>query len=72
MKTAVVACDLSQAGFLDELRAVTDGLDVGLLVSNAGAGALGAMLRVDPDELAAWSTAVISTACSKRSASARR
>lgn len=52
VQTVVVACDLSQPGFLDDLRATTDGLDVVLLVSNAGAGALGAMLRVDVDELA--------------------
>lgn len=51
--TAVVATDLTQSGAIDDLRTATDSLDVGLLVSNAGAAALGAMLRVDVDKLAA-------------------
>jgi|FLOH01.1.fsa_nt_gi uncharacterized protein len=44
--TRVVVADLSEHGFLDAITPVTDGLDVGLLVSNAGATAMGALLRV--------------------------
>jgi len=51
IETRVVATDLSSPDFLADIRRVTDSLDVGLLISNAGAGAMGAMLRVDVEEL---------------------
>jgi short-subunit dehydrogenase len=50
--TRVVSADLSRPDFLDDLRLVTDGLDVGLLVSNAGVASMGATLRIGVDELA--------------------
>jgi uncharacterized protein len=46
IETRVVVADLSKVDFLDAIAPVTDGLDVGLLISNAGATAMGAMLRV--------------------------
>jgi hypothetical protein len=52
VRTRVVSADLSHVDFLDDLRVVTDGLDVGLLVSNAGVASMGATLRVDVGELA--------------------
>lgn len=49
--TRVAPADLSRPDFLDDVRLVTDDLDVGLLVSNAGVASMGATLRVDIDEL---------------------
>ena len=46
----VAAVDLTQEGFVADLRRVTDPLDVGLLVSNAGGGTMGATLKTDLDE----------------------
>lgn len=49
--TRVAPLDLSDPGFLERLRATTDDLDVGLLVSAAGADAMGAILRVEIADL---------------------
>ncbi len=51
VQTRIVATDLTDDAFLTDIRHVTDPLDIGLLVSNAGAGALGAMLKVDVEDL---------------------
>lgn len=48
--TRIVAVDLSQEGFLDKIRAVTDDLEVGLLVNNAGIATNGNFLDSDLDE----------------------
>jgi short-subunit dehydrogenase len=53
VQTRVAAVDLAADDFLDGLRAVTDPLDVGLVVSAAGADAMGAVLKVDLDDLTA-------------------
>ena len=42
-----VVADLSQEGFLDKLAEVTNDLDIGLVVSNAGTGNPGAFLKLD-------------------------
>ena len=52
VETRVAPADLSDPGFLARVQAVTDSVDVGLLVSNAGVASMGATLRVDLDELA--------------------
>ncbi len=44
--TKVVKLDLSDPGFLPVLRDVTDPLDIGLVVSNAGFATMGAVLSV--------------------------
>jgi short-subunit dehydrogenase len=49
----VVAVDLSQGGFITELAAATDDLDVGLVVSHAGTVRPGAFLSDDRDDMAA-------------------
>lgn len=53
VESRVVSLDLSASDFLEELRAVTDPLDVGLVVSAAGADAMGALLRVEESQLLA-------------------
>ncbi len=53
--TRTVPLDLSNPGFLDELRKATDDLEVSLVISNAGAARMGAFLRVPVDELL-WAT----------------
>ena len=50
--TRVVSADLSDTDFLHGVRVVTDNLDIGMLVSNAGVASMGAMLRVDVEMLA--------------------
>ena len=42
-----VGVDLTEPGFLDTLEAATRGLDVGLLISNAGTAAVGEFLTLD-------------------------
>src|SRR5258706_1093967 len=42
-----VVADLSQEGFLDKLAEVTNDLDIGLVVSNAGTGNPGEFLKLD-------------------------
>lgn len=51
VETRIASVDLTDHGFLDDLRSVTDPLEVGLVVSAAGADAMGAVLRVDLDGL---------------------
>ena len=46
-----VVADLSQAGFLENLAKATDDLDIGLVVSNAGAGNPGEFLKIDREQL---------------------
>ena len=46
-----VAVDLSEPGFLAALGAATQDLDIGLLISNAGAFLPGAFLELDPSRL---------------------
>jgi short-subunit dehydrogenase len=48
----VVTADLSEEGFIETLVNATDDLDIGLVVSNAGAPRPGAFLSKDRDELA--------------------
>ncbi len=52
VQTQIVATDLTDDAFLTDIRQVTDPLDIGLVISNAGAGVLGAMLKVDVEDLA--------------------
>lgn len=51
VQTRVVSTDLTDETFLTDIRLVTDPLDIGLLVSNAGAASMGALLKVDVDNL---------------------
>jgi short-subunit dehydrogenase len=46
-----VAVDLSQPGFMDKIKPITDELDVGLLISNAGAPTPSAFLEHDWQQL---------------------
>ena len=46
-----VGVDLSEPGFLATLEAATQDLDIGLLISNAGAFLPGAFLELDPNQL---------------------
>src|SRR6266404_7595988 len=43
----VVALDLAEDGFMGKLASVTDDLDIGLVVSNAGTGNPGDFLKLD-------------------------
>lgn len=47
----VVVADLSEEGFIGRLAAATDGLDIGLVVSNAGTANPGEFLKLDRREL---------------------
>jgi short-subunit dehydrogenase len=47
----VVVADLSEEGFMDRLTSATEGLDIGLVVSNAGTPNPGEFLKLDRDEL---------------------
>ena len=51
IKTRSVVVDLSTPDFLSQLAARTNDIDVGLLVSNAGDDAMGALLRVPLEQL---------------------
>ncbi|MBL4771880.1 MAG: SDR family NAD(P)-dependent oxidoreductase [Planctomycetes bacterium] len=51
IQTRVVATDLTSDEALDEIRKVTDELDIGTVISNAGVASMGAMLKIDADEL---------------------
>lgn len=51
VKTRSVVVDLSDANFLSQIVAKTKDLDIGLLVSNAGDAAMGALLRVKLSQL---------------------
>lgn len=48
----IVVADLSEGGFLQTLAQATQDLDIGLVVSNAGAGNPGEFLKLDRDEMA--------------------
>jgi hypothetical protein len=48
----VAALDLSQEGFLKQLSSVTNDLDIGLVISNTGAGKPGRFLTNDNQEMA--------------------
>jgi short-subunit dehydrogenase len=50
IESRIVAVDLAEEGFLDEIRKVTDGLAVGLLVNNAGIATNGNFLDGKLDE----------------------
>lgn len=47
----VVVADLSEEGFMGRLASATEGLDIGLVVSNAGMPNPGEFLKLDRDEL---------------------
>jgi short-subunit dehydrogenase len=47
IQTRDAVVDLSEPDFLSSLAEATEDLDIGLLISNAGGAAMGAMLRVD-------------------------
>jgi len=47
----IVVADLSEEGFLTRLASATDGLDIGLVVSNAGTANPGEFLKLDRKEL---------------------
>lgn len=47
----IVVADLSKEGFLGSLSSATDGLDIGLIVSNAGTANPGEFLKLDRKEL---------------------
>jgi uncharacterized protein len=49
----IIVADLSDDGFIKKLAPVTDDLDIGLVVSNAGTGNPGKFLTLDRDEMAA-------------------
>ena len=51
VKSRTVVADLSQVDFLDHLAQLTDDLDIGLVVSNAGTPHPGAFLNIDRSEL---------------------
>ena len=51
VKTRAVVVDLSDMDFLSQIVAKTKDLDIGLLVSNAGDAAMGALLRVELSQL---------------------
>jgi uncharacterized protein len=51
IKTRSVLVDLSTSDFLTQLAAQINDLDIGMLVSNAGDDAMGALLRVELDQL---------------------
>src|SRR6266403_2448285 len=46
----VVALDLADDGFMGKLASVTDDLDIGLVISNAGTGSPGRFLTNNRDE----------------------
>ncbi|MEM8750737.1 MAG: SDR family NAD(P)-dependent oxidoreductase [Pseudomonadota bacterium] len=51
IKTRTIIADLSDDGFLKKIRKETDDLDIGLLISNAGGDVMGALLKVELDDL---------------------
>src|SRR5260370_2314898 len=51
VKSRTVVADLSQVDFLDNLAQLSDDLDIGLVVSNAGTPHPGAFLKIDRSEL---------------------
>lgn len=59
--TVVVPSDLQQVGFLEAIKTATDGLEIGLLVNNAGLGARGHILDSSCEELAATTRKLYAT-----------
>src|SRR5438128_8589030 len=53
VKSRTVVADLSQVDFLDHLAQITDDLDIGLVVSNAGTANPGEFLKLDQQLLQA-------------------
>jgi uncharacterized protein len=53
VKCRVIGMYLSQAGFIDRLAERTSDLDIGMVVSNAGTGNPGEVLKLDPQLLEA-------------------
>ncbi len=51
VRVRTIGVDLSEPGFLDTIRTKTDGLDIGLVISNAGAGEFGPFLELDLEKL---------------------
>ena len=51
IETRSIIVDLSKDGFLQQIADQTSELDIGLLISNAGADAMGALLRVELPDL---------------------
>lgn len=51
VETRSVGVDLTTEGFMDPIRAATDDLDIGLLISNAGAPLPGEFLRTNLDRI---------------------
>lgn len=51
IETLAVQADLSQESFMDAIKAATNGLEIGLLVSNAGTGIPGEFLSIPEDVL---------------------
>src|ERR1700758_2670339 len=47
----VVVLDISRENFIEQLASATDGLDIGLVVSNAGTGNPGEFLKQDRQHL---------------------
>lgn len=51
VQTRVAVIDLCYDGFLEQVRAATNGLEIGLLINNAGFSMTGPFLDSDPDEM---------------------
>jgi short-subunit dehydrogenase len=51
IETRVIAVDLAEENFLNRLTPVTDAVDLGLVVSNAGLAHPGEFIRMKPDQL---------------------
>jgi short-subunit dehydrogenase len=51
VQARVAAIDLCYDGFLEQVQAATDGLEIGLLVNNAGFSMTGPLLESDPDDM---------------------
>lgn len=51
VQARIAVIDLCYDGFLEQVRAATDGLEIGLLVNNAGFSMTGSFLDSDPDDM---------------------
>lgn len=52
IKTKIIVADLSADDFMEEITYIIEPLDIGLLISNAGDGVMGAFSKASADELA--------------------
>jgi uncharacterized protein len=52
VEVKIIACDLSREDFIKEIAPVTGGLEIGLLINNAGVSLVRPFLQHTPDELA--------------------